>query len=111
MTPWLSVLVANLRQSDLHDAIKRNTINIFEPLDFPAELDGDLADLCFGYLADPKEPIAIRCGSMTVLEKICRRVPELKSELRLLLEEHLEHGSAGFKSRAKTVLKKCGQWV
>jgi hypothetical protein len=106
LAPWLPRLVANLRQEDLHDAIKRNTLNVFEPLLFPPELDDDLADLCFGYLADPKEPIAIRCASMTVLEQICKRVPELKSELRLILEEHLEHGSAGFKSRAKKVLNR-----
>ena len=102
--PWLTILVARLRAPNLHDAIKRNTLNVFEPLDFPAELDDELADLCFGYLTNPKEPIAIRCASMTVLEKICERVPELQSELRLLLEEHLEHGSAGFRSRAKKVL-------
>lgn len=104
LAPWLPVLVANLRQTPLHDAIKRNTLNVFEPLDFPENLDDDLADLCFGFLADPKEAIAIRCASMTILTKICQRVPELKSELRLILEEHLEHGSAGFKSRAKKVL-------
>lgn len=104
MATWLPKLIANLRKPNLHDAIKRNTLNVFEPLDFPVELDGDLADLCFGYLADPKEPIAIRCVAMTVLEKICRRVPELKSELRLLLEEQMEHGSAGLKSRAKRIL-------
>lgn len=109
MTPWLPVLVAQLRKPHLHDAIKRNTLNIFEPLDFPETLDEALADLCFGYLADPKEAIAIRCASMTILEKICRRIPELKSELRLLLEAHLEHGSPGIKSRAKQILKKCGQ--
>jgi hypothetical protein len=105
MSPWLPVLVARLRRPNLHDAIKRNTLNVFEPLDFPETLDEDLADLCFGYLADPKEAIAIRCASMTILKKICGRIPELKSELRLLLEEHLEHGSAGIRSRAKRILK------
>jgi hypothetical protein len=105
MAPWLPKLVANLRRPHLHDAIKRNTLNVLEPLDFPAELDEDLADLCFGYLVDPKEAIAIRCASMTILEKICRRIPELKNELQLLLEEHLEHGSAGIKSRTRKVLK------
>jgi len=79
-------------------------IALLDQLDFPASLDEDLADLCFGYLADPKTPIAIRCASMTVLEKICQRVPELKSELQLLLEEYMDHSSAGFKSRAKRVL-------
>jgi hypothetical protein len=105
MAPWLPKLVLQLRQPALHPAIKRNTLNIFEPLDFPSTLDDELADLCFGYLADPQEPIAVRCAAMTVLERICRRVSELKSELRLIIEEHLEHGSAGFKSRAKKVLK------
>ena len=104
MRPWLPRLVANLRQPNLHDAIKRNTLNVMEVLDFPEEMDGDLADLCFTYLAEPREPIAIRCASMTVLEKICQRVPELKAELILLLEEHQQHGSAGFKSRARRVL-------
>jgi hypothetical protein len=55
---------------------------------------------------DPKEAIAIRCSSMSILEKICNRIPELQPELRLILEEQLEHGSAGFKSRAKRVLSR-----
>ncbi|HAD12692.1 MAG TPA: hypothetical protein DCF33_09670 [Saprospirales bacterium] len=104
MQPWLNRLLDNLQKQPLHDAIKRNTLNIFEHLDFPSEFDGLLADQCFNALMDPKEAIAIRCSSMSILEKICRRIPELQPELRLLLEEHLEHGSAGFKSRAKKVL-------
>lgn len=106
MAPWLPKLVAQLRQPVLHDAIKRNTLNVFEGLDFSAEFDDDLADLCFQYLEDPKEPIAVRCASMTVLEKICQRVPELKSDFRLILETHLEHGSPGFKSRARKVMSR-----
>lgn len=109
LAPWLPTLVAGLRQPGLHAAIKRNTLNVFETLDFPAALDGDLADLCFNYLADPKEPIAIRCASMTVLEKICLRVPALKSELRMLLEEHEAHGSAGFQNRARKLLIRLGK--
>lgn len=104
MQPWLPRLVANLQQPDLHDAIKRNTLNVLEELDFPESMDGDLADLCFGYLANPREAIAIRCNSMTILEKICRRIPELKEELRLILEDQIEHGTPGFKSRAKRTL-------
>lgn len=105
MAPWLPKLVAQLRQPDLHDAVKRNVLNVFEPLEIPENLYDDLADLCFGYLADPNEATAIRCASMTILEKICRKIPELKSELRLILEEHFEHSTAGFKSRARRILK------
>lgn len=106
MEPWIPMLVAQLRQPGNHDAIKRNTLTVLEHMDFPEMLDGELADLCFGYLAEPKEAIAIRCASMTVLEKICSRVPELKNELKLLLEENLAFESPGFKSRATRLLKR-----
>jgi hypothetical protein len=106
MQTWLDRLVNNLNQQPLHDAIVRNTLNVFEHLDFPAKFDETLADICFQRLAAPGEAIAIRCASMTILERICNRVPELKTELQLILEDQLEHGSAGFKSRAKKVLSR-----
>ncbi len=106
MQPWLDRLVQNLNHSPLHDAIVRNTLNVFEHLDFPAKFDESLTDICFQRLADPKEAIAIRCASMTILERICTRIPELKPELKLILEDQLEHGSAGFKSRAKKLLSR-----
>jgi hypothetical protein len=105
IAPWLPKIAARLRQPGIHDAVKRNALNIFEPLEIPDNLQDELADLCFGYLADPKEALAIRCASMTILEKICRKIPELKPELRLLIEEYYEGGTAGFKSRAKKILK------
>lgn len=106
MAPWLDRLIQNLHHPSLHDAIVRNTLNIFEHLDFPAKFDEALADICFQRLAAPGEAIAIRCASMTILERICTRIPELKPELIMILEDQLEHGSAGFKSRAKKVLSR-----
>ncbi|MBL7807982.1 MAG: hypothetical protein JNN28_09220 [Saprospiraceae bacterium] len=106
MRPWLDRLISNLEKEPLHDAIKRNTLNVFEHIDFPPQYDESLADLCFNSLMNPQEAIAIRCSSMSILERICTRIPELQPELRLILEEHLEHGSAGFKSRAKKVLSR-----
>jgi hypothetical protein len=86
--------------------VKRNVLVVFEALEVPDNLDDELADICFNYLAKPNEAIAIHCAAMTILEKICRKIPELKPELRLLIEAYFEHGTAGFKSRAKKVLKK-----
>jgi hypothetical protein len=42
---------------------------------------------------------------MTVCANICKVVPELKEELILAIEEQLEHGSAGIKSRGTNVIK------
>ena len=106
MAPWLPVLVARLREPGIHDAVKRNVLNVFESVEAPDTLYEELADLCFGYLAHPQEAIAIRCASMTILEQVCRKIPELKPELRLLLEDQLDHSSAGFQSRARKMLAK-----
>lgn len=106
MKPYYPMLLEAMDHQPVHDAVKRNTLNVFEDVEIPAEYYDALADHCFNYLSDPKEPIAIRCASMTVLEKITRQIPELRQELRLLLEEQLEFESAGIRSRAKKTIKK-----
>lgn len=102
--PYLEVMVDNL-YNNVHNAVKRNTVRIFQDIDIPESLIGKLADVCFKYLEDTKEAVAVRIFSMTVLYRICLREPELKNDLQLLIEEFLPHGTAGFKSRGKKILK------
>jgi hypothetical protein len=64
-----------------------------------------LANICFGYLSDPKEPIAVRVFSMTVLANMAKENPELKNEIIPIIEDQLPFGSAGFRSRGTKVLK------
>ncbi|MCC6461499.1 MAG: hypothetical protein IT260_13585 [Saprospiraceae bacterium] len=106
LEPWLPRMVAKAGEPGVHDAVKRNVVRILEDVDIPEALLGDLADLCFRFLADPQEAVAIRAFSMTVLDKICEQVPELRPELRLLIEEHLPHASAAFRSRGRKILRK-----
>lgn len=103
----LKHLLENLRRPDIHDAVKRNTVRLFDKhFNLPEELLGIAAELCFGYLDDPQEAVAVRAFSMGVLYKICQREPELGNELIMVLEDHLPHGSAGFKSRGNKLLAK-----
>ncbi len=103
----LKSLLENLRKPEIHDAIKRNTVRLFDKhFDLPEELMGMAAEICFNYLDDPQEAVAIRAFSMGVLYKICQLEPELGNELIMVLEDHLPHGSAGFKSRGKKILAK-----
>jgi len=108
--PHLEVLVKNLRQPKLHNAVKRNTVRILQDVDIPENLWGEVADICFQYLADPKEAVAVRVFSMTVLLQICQKVPELMNELQLTIEEYMPHGSAGFQSRGKKTLAAIQKW-
>ncbi|MBC8173897.1 MAG: hypothetical protein H7X71_08330, partial [Chitinophagales bacterium] len=78
---------------------------ILQNIEIPKSLLGMAATICFELLADINEPVAIRCFSMTVLANISEKEPDIKNELRLLIEEQLPFGTAGFKSRARKVLK------
>lgn len=103
-------MIANLKKPGIHDAVKRNTIKIFQDMEIPEEHWGALLDICFGYLADPKVAVAIRVFSMTVIWNICKKEPDLMEELKLTIEDHLEYGTAGFKSRGKRILREIGKW-
>ena len=93
-----------LDKKDAHVAVKRNIMRLLQDIEIPKPLYGTLTDKCFALL-DPKETIAVRVFSMTVLANIAKQEPDLKKELRIVIEDQLPYGSAGFLSRARKVLK------
>lgn len=103
--PHLKSMIMNLRKEGLSDSVKRNTLRVLEEFEIPESLWGETADICFEYLASKKEAVAIKCFSMTVLLNITLKVPELKDELQILIEDQMPYASAGFKSRGKKTLK------
>ena len=103
--PYLGEMIANLRK-DVHDAVKRNTVRMLQNYEVPDECIGELADCCFEFLGSNDTAIAIKVFSMTVLSNIVERYPELKNELKVLIEDQLPYGSAGFKSRGRKILLK-----
>ncbi len=98
-------LVENLRKPGLHDAVKRNSIRLMQDIDLPEKYHGEIMDLCFKYLESPAEALAVRIFSLSVLANLATHYPEIKAELKLIIEDQLPHQSAGFKSRAKKVMK------
>lgn len=105
INPHLKRIIQNLKSPGLHDSVKRNTVRLMQFIDLPKSLQGAAADACFGFMSNPREPIAVRCFSMTVLAHLSREQPELKKELRIILEDQLPYATAGFASRARRVLK------
>ena len=107
LEPYLERMILNLNKP-VHDAIMRNTMRVFRDLPtIPDELLGITADVCFRYVTTPSVAVAIRCFAMRVLEKICRKVPELKEEVRLIIKDLMQYETApAFTSAAKDVLKK-----
>lgn len=105
LRPHFKVILNTLKKPGIHDAVKRNTVRMLQFIDIPKQFEGRIADLCFGYLCNRKEPVAIRVFSMTVLAGIAEKNPELKKELKMIIEDELPYSSAAFKSRGLKLLK------
>lgn len=103
--PYLSKMVKHLYHNN-EDAIKRNVLRILQYIEIPEPLWGETLEKCFEYLESNNEAIAIRAFSMTVAYNISQKVPEIKPELKELIEEIIIFGSAGLKSRGNKLLKK-----
>lgn len=103
--PYLAKMVATL-DKETHDAVKRNTVRIFEDIEIPEALEGELFDKCLAFVLDTKAAIAIRCFSLTICGKVAEKYPELQSEVVAVAQEYMPHGSAGFKYRCRKLIKK-----
>src|SRR5436190_9600550 len=101
----LSRLVKNLHKPGIHDAVKRNTVRLLQHIEIPKKFHGEIMDICFGYLSSPDEPVAIKAFSLTILQNLSKQYPEIKNEIKLIIEERWEHETAAFHSRAKKFLK------
>lgn len=103
--PHLKTLMDQLKKPDAPDALKRNTMRLLQFIHIPEKYEGQIADRCFEYLANKKEAIAVKVFSMTVLSIIAKDKPELKKELKIIIEDTLPYATPAFQSRARRVLK------
>lgn len=106
ITPYVPLLVAKLKDPEQHVAVKRNIYRMLQFLALPEPIHGDLIHLCFESLLQPGEALAVRAFAISILARMFGIYPELGNELRLILEDALQHETApSFKSRAKKILK------
>ena len=103
--PYLDKLITNLKKP-AHDAIKRNTVRILQNIEIPERLWGEVWDLCYDFLTDGRQPVAVRAFSMTVLFNLVKKLPGLKNELKIAIEDQMPYGSAGIISRGGKILMK-----
>ena len=99
-------LIKNLARTDTHPAVRRNTIRLFQHIDIPKKFQGQVMHLCFEYISDPQEKAAVKAFSLTVLENLAELYPEIKPELKTIIEERWNTETPAFRSRAKKILKK-----
>lgn len=103
--PHLKTILTHIDGPDVPVAVKRNVVRLLQFIEVPRRLQGRAAAICFAFLSNKKEPVAVRVFSMTVLANMARQIPELKNELIPLIEDQMPYGTAGFISRGRRVLK------
>jgi hypothetical protein len=104
IAPYIKDLVAQLERKDVHPAVIRNSVRLFEQLDIPETFHGEVMNACFGFIENPATPVAIKAFSLTTLFNLSKQYPEIKSELKLIIEERWDTETAAFRSRGKKIL-------
>lgn len=106
LQPYLHQLIDNLSKPKLHDAVKRNTLKIFEETNPPADYETKLLDLSIQFLRNKNEAIAIRVFAMTAMVNLSLLYPELQNEVKEIILEQYDEESPAYVSRAKKELKR-----
>jgi hypothetical protein len=102
--PHLKSILDLLKRPDVHDAVKRNTMRLLQFIDIPKKFNGRIVDLCFTFLQSKTEPVAVKAFCITVLAKLIEHEPDLKHELKIILEDQLPYASPAFRVRANKFL-------
>lgn len=104
--PFVEDMILTLKKEGVNDSIKRNTVRILAEFPIPKHMEGIITEICFNYLNNASEAIAIKVFSMTILERMVEKYPELKEELIASLEMGMEFGSGGYRSRGGKILSR-----
>jgi hypothetical protein len=109
ITPYIKDLVSQMQRTDIHEAIPRNSLRILAQINIPDKFHGEVMNACFGFIENPSTPIAIKASSLTTLFNLSHQYPEIRQELKLVIEENWDHETAAFRSRGKKILKAFGK--
>jgi hypothetical protein len=101
-----SKLLKNLHKPGIHDSVKRNTLRLLQEIQVPEKFHGQIMNTCFDYLMSPTEKPAIKAFSLTVLENLSEQYPDIKQEIKTIIEDRWDFETAAFRSRAKKNIKK-----
>ena len=109
LNAYLDKMILNL-ENPAHDAVVRNTVRAFQTMQIPEEYEGQIFEICFNYLNNPKYPVAIRVFAMTVCTNLCEKFPELAPEVATVIEDYWHQSTAGWRSRGKRELKRLSKF-
>lgn len=103
--PYFKQIIDLLLKPAPHNAVHRNICRLLQFAVIPKRWHGQVMNRCFEFIASNDTEVAIKAFSLTVLENLAREYPDIKPELKLVIEERWPYETAAFRSRAKKILK------
>jgi len=103
--PYIKQMVALLGRNDVHNAVIRNSIRVLELSEIPEDCHADVMNACFTFVEKPGTPAAIKAFSLTTLYNLSAYYPDIKPELKLIIETLWDSETPAFKSRGRKILK------
>lgn len=95
-----------LKDESLHEALHRNVLRCLQVVEIPEPFQASILDTCLKSIMSERRAIAVRAFSITVAANICMQQPDLKRELRLILNELAQRPmNAALQVRVKRALK------
>lgn len=105
----LKLLVNRLYDNNIHVAVKRNVVRVLQKMDIPEHLQAKVMNKCIEYITDPKETVAVRCFSMTVLANLAKEYPEIKNEANEVINICMKNSTPGLRVRARNIQKELAE--
>jgi len=103
--PYFKQIMDRLQKPAGHNAVYRNIVRLLQVVEIPKRYHGQVMNTCFAFIASNDTEVAIKAFSLTILENLSKDYPDIKPELKLIIEERWPYETAAFRSRAKKILK------
>lgn len=84
----------------------RSLAKMFSLCGIPKANEAEVVDLLFKWILDPTITVSTKNYSLDALLKFSKNYPELKNELRLVIEDQLSKNSISFEKHSKRILEK-----
>ncbi|WP_207512759.1 hypothetical protein [Longitalea luteola] len=105
ITPYYKQLLPLLKRNDVHVAVVRNIVRLLQFVSIPENYHGEVMNTCFEFVADPETAPAVKASCLTILENLSALYPDIRPELKLIIEERWPYETAAFHSRARKILR------
>jgi hypothetical protein len=104
--PYFKKFIDQLSDANAHPAAKRNIVRLLQYVEIPKRFHGKLMDICFQFISNPEEAIAVKAFSLSILSNLVKIYPEILPEIKTIIEARWAFETPAFHSRARKIFIK-----